>query len=111
VPYRRFDDRERPPRPISDVMDHWMAAQGLTELKVLATIRAQWVLMVGEEIARHSSPRSLQDGVLSVMVDHGGWVTELKFQEGRILRLIEDQVGTGVVARLNARVGAGSGLE
>lgn len=88
-----------------------MATQGLTELRALATIRSQWSEMVGDDIARHATPRVLQEGVLSVTVDHGGWATELKFQEGRILRLIEAQLGTGVVGRLNARVDLASGLE
>jgi predicted nucleic acid-binding Zn ribbon protein len=92
-------------------MEHWMTTHGLSDLKALATIRAHWSDLVGEDVARHSTPRALREGVLFLAVDHGGWVTELRFQEGRILRLIEAQVGAGVVGRLNARVEVGSGLE
>jgi predicted nucleic acid-binding Zn ribbon protein len=99
------------PRQVSDVLQGWLTAHGLTELRALGTIRDGWPDLVGAEIARHSMPRSLKEKRLVVTVDHGGWVTELRFQEGRILRLLEAQLGAGIVDRVDARVDASPGLE
>jgi predicted nucleic acid-binding Zn ribbon protein len=108
---RRSLDEDDSPQAVSDVLQGWLTAHGLTELRALGTIRNSWCDLVGEEIARHSIPRSLKDKRLVVTVDHGGWVTELRFQEGRILRLLEAQLGAGIVERLDARVDASPGLE
>lgn len=97
-------DPDAPPRAVGELLDRWLAAEGLTELKSFAAVRSGWSVLVGEEAARHSSPRALRDGVLVVEVEHGGWATELRFQEGRILEALKAQLGPGVVDRLDARV-------
>lgn len=96
-----------PPRAVGEVLDRWLAAEGLIELKSLAAVRSSWSELVGEEAARHSSPRALREGILVVDVEHGGWASELRFQEGRILEALKAQLGTGVVRRLDARVSPG----
>jgi predicted nucleic acid-binding Zn ribbon protein len=92
------------PQPVGDVLDRWLAAQGLTELRVLTSVRGTWAETVGPDVARHTSPRALRDGVLVVSVEHSGWATELRFQERRVVKLLDDQLGEGVVRRLEARV-------
>jgi predicted nucleic acid-binding Zn ribbon protein len=108
---RRSLHEDDSPRAVSDVLQGWLTAYGLSELRTLATIRSRWCDLVGEEVARHSTPRSLKEKRLVVTVDHGGWATELRFQEGRILRLLEAQLGAGIVDRLDARVDGSAGLE
>jgi predicted nucleic acid-binding Zn ribbon protein len=108
---RQFGDPDAPPRPVGDVLDRFLAAEGLGDLRTLTTVRERWVELVGEGVARHCTPRALRGGVLVVEVDHGGWATEIRFQEGRILELLKSQLGPGVVGRLDARVSRGSGLE
>lgn len=111
---RGFQDPQAAPRPVSDVLDHWLAAHGLAELRTLSTIRERWGELVGADIARHSTPRSLRGGVLVVGVDHGGWATELRFQEHRIVGLLDECVGQGFVQRIDPRVdrpGSQSGVE
>lgn len=101
-------DPEGPPRPVGELLDRWLAAEGLTELKSLAAVRSRWSELVGEDASRHSSPRALREGVLVVDVEHGGWASELRFQEGRILEALKAQLGAGVVRRLDARVAPGT---
>jgi predicted nucleic acid-binding Zn ribbon protein len=105
---RPGQDPQAPPRRVGDVVDRWLAAEGLTELKSLAAIRGRWSELAGEDVALHSSPRAIHDGVLVVEVDHSGWGTELRFREGRILELLKSQLGAGVVRRLDARVTPGT---
>ena len=108
---RRFAGDEQAPRTMPEILDSWLAAEGLGELRWLTAIRSEWEELVGPEIARHASPRGLKDGVLVVAVDHGGWATELKFQERRLIKRLEEQFGRGVVSAVEARVLPSSGLE
>ena len=105
-PRRRppLSEGEPAPRPVGDVLERWLAAEGLVELRVLGTVRSTWEETVGTDVARHTSPRALRDGVLVVSVDHNGWATELRFQERRVLKLLDKRLGEGVVKRLEARV-------
>src|SRR5579864_5666964 len=95
---------ERAPRPVGEVLDRWLAAEGFDELGALRKVRANWAETVGTDVARHMSPRALRDGVLVVSVDHNGWATELRFLERRVLKLLVELLGDGVVTRLEARV-------
>lgn len=93
------------------MLDSWLAAEGLTDLRALTGVRACWREVVGNDVARHATPRSFHAGVLVVAVDHSSWATELRFLEGRIREGLASQLGAGVVTRLEARVDAAFGVE
>lgn len=38
----------------------------------------RWSLIVGEQVASHTAPSALKNGVLSVDADHPGWLTEVR---------------------------------
>jgi predicted nucleic acid-binding Zn ribbon protein len=101
---RALRDGDQGPRPVGDALNRWLAAEGLSELRVLNLVRSTWTETVGTDVARHTSPKALRDGVLVVSVDHNGWATELRFQERRVLKLLVEKLGEGVVNRLEARV-------
>jgi predicted nucleic acid-binding Zn ribbon protein len=103
-------DEVTPPR-LAQVVDDWLAVEGLTELKALGKVRQTWPEVVGEDIARHAAPVSLQEGRLVVAVDHSAWATELRFLEKRICRSVDAQLGEGVVTRLEVRVRRTDGVE
>jgi predicted nucleic acid-binding Zn ribbon protein len=101
---RPSDDDGDAPRQMSDVIDRWLASEGLSELRALGEARSCWVEVVGADVARHASPRSLRDGVLVVAVDHGGWATELRFREEKIVERLALALGTASVRRLDMRI-------
>lgn len=106
----RAADDAVPPK-VSQLVDQWLAAEGLTDLKSLGSVRQGWSALVGEEVSAHAVPVSLQEGCLVVAVDHSAWGTELKFLEKRIRRSVESQLGTGAMTRLEVRVRRTDGLE
>jgi predicted nucleic acid-binding Zn ribbon protein len=99
------------PARFANVLDRWLAVEGLNDLKELGKVRAAWPGLVGEDVARHTAPVSLQDGRLVVGVDHSAWATELRFLEKRIRRGIDAQFGEGVVTHLEVRVRHVDGVE
>lgn len=60
-----------------------------------------WRQVVGEGIARHTEPVTLEDGILVVRVDSSAWVTQLNFMREPLLealaaRLPEELRATGL---------------
>jgi predicted nucleic acid-binding Zn ribbon protein len=56
--------------------------------------------VVGEQIAAHASPTSLNDGVLTVSAESTAWATQLRLMAPTILGKLHAQVGGNVVTRL-----------
>ncbi len=60
----------------------------------------QWAMVVGEQIAEHTEPTTLRDGVLSVSADSTAWATQLRMVQAQLLAKIAAAVGDGVVTAL-----------
>ena len=41
-------------------------------------ISERWPVIVGEQLAKHTCPSHLKNGILYVHADHPGWLTELR---------------------------------
>ena len=41
-------------------------------------IAARWLVIVGEQLAQHTHPSHLKNGILYVHTDHPGWLTQLR---------------------------------
>lgn len=61
-----------------------------------ATIFRGWAALVGEAVAAHARPRSLRDGVLTVVVDSPAWATQMRHLEGEVLSRLAESEGTAV---------------
>jgi predicted nucleic acid-binding Zn ribbon protein len=60
----------------------------------------RWRAVVGEQIAAHASPTSLNEGVLTVSAESTAWATQLRMVQSQILAKIAAAVGDGVVTSL-----------
>ena len=81
----------RDPHGISDVMDALTMTMGWTSPLARSDLLTSWAEIVGEETAEHSSPVTIEDGVLSVRCDSTAWATQL--------RLMKTQVTTTIAVR------------
>ena len=70
----------------------------------LSGVFGQWREVVGDVIADHADPISIDGGRLVVAVDQPGWATQLRFLEGDLLARIAERVGPAVVTSLEVRV-------
>jgi predicted nucleic acid-binding Zn ribbon protein len=60
----------------------------------------QWSQVVGEDIAAHAAPVTLQDGVLGITAESTAWATQLRMMQSQILAKIAAAIGHGVVTSL-----------
>jgi predicted nucleic acid-binding Zn ribbon protein len=63
---------------------------------VLSAVFTGWEDLVGPDVAAHATPRSLRDGVLTVVVDHPAWATSLRMLSADLLRRVAGQAGDGI---------------
>jgi predicted nucleic acid-binding Zn ribbon protein len=84
------------------------ASLGAPRPDVLRTVFSGWEGLVGPDVAAHATPRSLRDGVLTVVVDHPAWATSLRMLSADLLRRIEECAGDGIT-ELVVQVAPGPG--
>jgi predicted nucleic acid-binding Zn ribbon protein len=91
----------RDPQLFGDVLARLMKARGWEKPKAEATVFGAWERVVGPEIAKHSRPVKLDDGVLTVEAESTAWATQLRLLAASLLRNIGTEVGHNVVKKLN----------
>ena len=68
-------------------------------------IEQRWPLIVGEQIARHTTPSGLRHGVLTVDADHPGWLAEVRrLPKERLLKKILSVQGLPNITDLRFRL-------
>ena len=94
---QRRDD----PAPLSAAIDGLVTDTGWELAVATGSVFGRWAQIVGPDLAAHTSPDGLVDGVLTVAADSTAWATQLRLLAGRLLAGIAGQVGNGVVTRLH----------
>jgi predicted nucleic acid-binding Zn ribbon protein len=61
------------------------------------SVFGQWETVVGDQIADHAVPSTLNDGVLTIEAESTAWATQLRMVQAQILAKIAAAVGDGVV--------------
>jgi predicted nucleic acid-binding Zn ribbon protein len=91
----------RDPQKFGAVLDRLMRQRGWEKPKAEATVFGAWEKVVGPDIARHSRPVKLDDGVLTVEAESTAWATQLRMLAASLIKNIAGEVGHNVVTRLN----------
>ena len=92
------------PRPIGEGIDRVLKGLGNPGVRASTTVFGAWAELVGEEVAAHARPVSLDGGCLLVAVDAPVWATKVKFGQSALLRHCAEVLGEGVVTRLEVRI-------
>ncbi len=98
------DGDEEDPRPIGSSLDDVLRGLGNPGVAATRTVFSSWAELVGAETAGHAKPVSLDGGCLLVVVDEPGWATRFRYEQAGLLRRFADELGDGVVARIDVRV-------
>lgn len=95
---------EREPRGLGESLDRIATSIGAPGADALATVFSAWPEVVGEAVAAHCRPRSLQQSTLVVAVDEPAWAASLRWLEADIVTRLGAVTGEGVVTDLAIRV-------
>jgi predicted nucleic acid-binding Zn ribbon protein len=91
----------RDPQLFGAMLERLVKTRGWEKPKAEATVFGAWEKVVGADIAAHSRPVRLENGVLTVEAESTAWATQLRMLAATLLRKIAGEVGNNVVTRLN----------
>ena len=90
----------RDPQLLGSVTRDLARSRGWSSRVAEGSVFGRWAVVVGEQIAAHATPRSLNDGVLTVSAESTAWATQLRMVQAQLLAKIAAAVGDGVVSSL-----------
>ncbi|GAB2524633.1 DUF721 family protein [Nocardia heshunensis] len=91
---------ERDPQTLSSLAMSLAKGRGWSGKVAEGTVFGRWSAVVGEDIASHATPISLENGILSIQAESTAWATQLRMFQSQILAKIAAAVGNGVVKQL-----------
>jgi len=80
----RVDD----PLALSSILDEIVVKRDWKQGIAEGTLFTEWESVVGNEIATHSTPLSLLDGVLTIQTTSTAWATQLNTMKSALLKTI-----------------------
>jgi len=97
----RPDDRD--PQTMGRSVDRLVGELGWSAPVAVGGVIGRWEQVVGPEVAAHATPERFDDGVLVVRADSTAWATQLRLLEPVLARRLDEELGAGVVTRLQVR--------
>ncbi len=92
--------RKGRPENVAAVLGRVLAGTGLERRLEERGLLAAWPKVVGERIARFSSPVDIEDGILTVQAANAVWRQELTLLLPEILRRYNEVCGAGAVREI-----------
>lgn len=100
-PRQSLDD----PRPASSSFNQILSKIGVDATpNALRGVFTYWSQVVGDQIASHVRPVSLQRRRLITVADHPVWATQLRFLATTVLQRFEEFVGDSIADELVVRL-------
>ena len=100
--------RDEDPTSLGDALAALGKQLGLSGGDAAAKIARRWSEVAGADVAEHTEPGAVRDGVFTVTVTEPEWATQVRFLEAVIVERASAVVGDGVVREVRVRV-AGPG--
>jgi len=94
---------ERDPQPLGRIAARVATDRGWAERLAGGHVFGRWARIVGEDVAEHATPVSLDHGVLTVQAESTAWATQLRLLQRQLLAKIAAGVGNGVVTKLKVQ--------
>jgi predicted nucleic acid-binding Zn ribbon protein len=91
---------ERDPQPLGRLAARLATDRGWNARLAGGHVFGRWARIVGEDVAEHVTPVSLDNGVLTVSAASTAWATQLRLLQRQLLVRIARAVGDGVVTKI-----------
>lgn len=89
------------PQPISDVLSNLIQEREWQSGIAEGNLFANWNKLVGSEIAEHSEPISILDGVLTIRTSSTAWATQLNLISSDVLATLQASEPGALVEKLS----------
>ena len=91
---------------LKDVLEAISRQIGLDTRMTQNSLEDSWCSIVGETVARHTRPLSVEDGVLTVAVTSPAWLAQTRFYTPSILKKLESSSvpGASGIKRITYRL-------
>ncbi|MBS1561812.1 MAG: DUF721 domain-containing protein [Bacteroidetes bacterium] len=88
---------------ITSVLNDLLKRYRLSESFTAAKIPDHWAEIVGENVARHCTIRSTQNGVLTISVSNAVWRSELMLRREELRIKLNARLGSDVIREIIIR--------
>jgi predicted nucleic acid-binding Zn ribbon protein len=92
------DDRD--PQRIGGLLPGYLDQLGWERPMAQARVFSDWARLVGDEVAGHCTPTTLNDGELRIAAESTAWATQLRLLAGTMLARLVGELGADVVSKL-----------
>ena len=92
---------------LGDTLGRLLAERGWDVPTAVAGVTQRWPEIVGDGPAAHCRPEKFDDGVLTLFADSTAWATQLVCWCRRCHQRLDEEVGRGIVHRVEVRGPAG----
>jgi len=89
---------------LGSALDRLMGTLRAPSVDVLDSVFTKWPEIVGDEVAAHSRPLSIEGHTLVVRVDDANWASELRWLENEVLSRVAEVSRSDRISALNVRV-------
>lgn len=90
----------RDPALLGEQIDRLLLDRGWNVDVSAGAVMGRWPIIVGSDVAAHSTPVTFTDGELLIRADSTAWATQLRYMSSTILGRLEAEAGAGVVTSL-----------
>ena len=94
----------REPRPVGESLDRLARTLSGVGAQPLASVFTEWPRVVGDTLAAHCRPLSLDGTRLVIGVDESAWATQIRYLERDLIARLAEVVGGPPVASIEVRV-------
>ena len=90
----------RDPQGVEAVLRRVLGNLGWNEGMSSGRVLEEWDTIVGEQIAAHCRPVSLDAGVLVVSADSSAWASQMRMISSQLITRVHEHVGASVISEL-----------
>jgi predicted nucleic acid-binding Zn ribbon protein len=98
------EPRRTTPRPLRGSLEALLDDLGSAPVRETNSLLTRWPEIVGRDLAAHSQPVGVRNGVLVVQADDPAYADHLAWQERPLVQRLAAVLGEGVVTALQVRI-------
>lgn len=94
-------EKNTDPQSLESVLSEVIANRNWSKGVAEGSLFSDWVQIVGQEIATHTTPISLVDGKLTIQSSSSAWATQMRLMQDDLLKTISNSSPGALVESLN----------